>query len=120
METKKKDHTRVTKADLKTRKDPERGMGVTDIDAGEYLLVKGVDFGARGARTLTACLQAAQAGGIEVHLDAPDGPLAGTFALKPEAGWKNRSCRLSGATGVHDLYFVFTGGGFEWDWWQIK
>ncbi len=105
---------------LKTRKDAERGIVVNDIDAGEYLLVKGVDFGARGARTLTACVQAAQAAGIEVRLEAPDGPLAGTLQIRPGKGWTKRNARLNGAKGVHDLYFVFTGGGFEWDWWQIK
>ena len=105
---------------LKTRKDAERGIVVNGIDAGEYLLVKGVDFGARGARTLTACVQAAQAAGIEVRLDAPDGPLAGTLKLRPGKGWTKQNARLNGAKGVHDLYFVFTGGGFEWDWWTVK
>ena len=61
------------------------------------------------------------AGGcIELHLDSPDGPLAGTLRCKPGHGWKQQSARLSGAKGVHDLYFVFTEGGFEWEWWQMK
>jgi hypothetical protein len=105
---------------LKTRKDAERGIVVNDIDAGEYLLVKGVDFGARGARSLTASVQAPAGGCIEVHLDSPDGPLAGTLRYKPGTGWKQQTARLSGAKGVHDLCFVFAEGGFEWDWWTIK
>ena len=55
-----------------------------------------------------------------MRLDAPDGPLAGTLKVKPGKGWMKQNARLSGAKGVHDLYFVFTEGGFEWDWWQIK
>jgi beta-xylosidase len=105
---------------LKTRKDAERGVVVNNIDAGEHLLVKGVDFGARGAKSLTACAQAPAGGCIEVRLDSPDGPLAGTLKLKPGTGWKQQTARLSGAKGVHDLYFVFIEGGFEWDWWTIK
>ena len=105
---------------LKTRKEDGRGIVVDHIDAGEYLLVKGVDFGARGARKLTVSVQAPSGAGMEVHLDSPDGPLAGTLSVKAAAGWKQVSCRLSGAQGVHDLYFVFTQGGFDWDWWQMK
>ena len=105
---------------LKTRPDADRGVVLTDIDAGEHLLVKGVDFGAKGARSLSACVLSGVAAGIEVHLDSPDGPLCGTLDIRPGKDWATRSCRLSGAKGVHDLYFVFTGGGFEWNWWQIK
>ena len=105
---------------LKTRKDAERGIVVNDIDAGEHLLVKGVDFGKRGAKSLSASVMAPAGGCIEVHLDSPDGPLAGTLKLKPGTLWKQQTARLSGAKGVHDLYFVFTEGGFEWDWWTIK
>ena len=105
---------------LKTRVDAERGIVLNNIDAGESLLVKGVDFGARGARTLTVCVNAPSAAGMEVHLDSPDGPLAGTVAIRPGKGWTQQNGRLSGAKGVHDLYFVFTAGGFEWDWWRMK
>ncbi len=105
---------------LKTRKDAGQGVVLNNIDAGETLLVKGVDFGARGARSLTACVQAPAGGRIEIRLDSADGPLAGTLSLRPGTGWKQQSCRLSGAKGVHDLYFVFTEGGFEWAWWQMK
>ncbi|MBR5724870.1 MAG: family 43 glycosylhydrolase, partial [Bacteroidales bacterium] len=105
---------------LKTRRDPERGIVLNDIDEGEHLLVKGVDFGSRGARSLTACVSATQGGCLEIRLDGADGPLAGTLTLKPGQGWKKQTCRLSGTKGVHDLYFVFTEGGFEWDWWEMK
>ena len=105
---------------LKTRPDAGQGVVLNQIDAGETLLVKGVDFGARGARSLTACVNAPAGGCMEVHLDRADGPLAGTLTLRPGAGWKQQSCRLQTAAGVHDLVFVFTEGGFEWAWWQMK
>src|SRR5581483_8186930 len=27
--------------------------------------------------------------------------------------WQNASCPISGATGLHDVYFVFSGSGFN-------
>ena len=105
---------------LKTRRDAERGIVVTDIDKWERLLVKGVDLGTRGAKSLTVSVQAPAGGCIEVCLDAPDGPLVGTLTFKPGKGWKQQNVRLNGAKGVHDLYFVFAEGGFEWDWWEMK
>ena len=105
---------------LKTRPDPAQGVVLNNIDAGETLLLRGVDFGAKGAKSLTANVLAPEGGCIEVRLDAPDGPLAGTLKLKAGSGWKQQNCRLAGAKGVHDLYFVFTEGGFEWSWWKMK
>jgi len=99
---------------------------VTDIDAGEYILIKGVDFGS-GAGEFTACAASHLYGGtIEVRLDSPRGKLAGKVtvpATKDE--YQEFSCRLRGARGIHDLYFVFcgnsrqTGNLFNWDWWKM-
>ena len=103
---------------LKTRED--EGVVLTNIDAGESLLIRGVDFGAKGARHFSASVLADTAAYIEVHLDSPDGPLCGTLDIKPGKGWTTRKCSLKGAKGVHDLYFVFIGGGFDWRWWQMN
>jgi hypothetical protein len=102
---------------LKTEKVEGRGLVVMNIDAGEYLQLKGVDFGRKGARKLTASIEGAAR--IEVRIDAPDGPLCGTLAAKPGKGFKEVSCSLKGLSGVHDLYFVFVDGGFRWDWWKM-
>ena len=102
---------------LKTDVVEGRGIVLRDIDAGEHLLVKGVDFG-KGAGKLTASVEGAAT--VEVRLDAVDGPLVGTLVAKPgKSGFREASCRLKGATGVHDLYFVFKEGGFRWDWWKM-
>ena len=111
---------------LKTEVVPGVGIAINNIDEGEYLLLKGVDFGNRGARGFSAnvCCSAVPAS-VEIHLDAPDGPLAGTLQLKDTRGdFKSLSCSLKGDAGVHDLYFVFKGAMkkdlFEWDWWRMK
>ena len=39
---------------------------------------------------------------------------AGTCAITGTGGWQTwatRTCAVTGATGVHDLYLKFTGGG---------
>ena len=92
---------------------------VTDIDEGEYLKVSGVDF-KRGVKNLQMNVCAVKPAVVEIRLDAEDGPLAGTMNIKPGDGYRTNSCSLKGVSGVHDLYFVFKGDGFTWDWWQMK
>ena len=105
---------------LKNEKVEKRGLVVTDIDDGELILLKGVDFG-KGASKLIANIQADTEGVIEVRLDARDGPMAGSLAVKACGGFKNQKCAIKGASGVHDLYFVFKGEcGFKWDYWMFK
>ena len=94
-----------------------RGIVLRDIDAGESLLIKGVDFGPRPNHKFTACVEGAAT--IEVRLDAADGPLVGTFTMKPGSGFREATTLLKGASGIHDLYFVFPEGGFRWDWWKM-
>ena len=100
---------------------------VTDIDDGEYIMLRGVDFG-KGATSFTAsCSTLLYGGTIEVRLDAPDGTIAGTVEVtNTQFKYKEFSCKLKGAKGVHDLYLVFKGNAwqkrnlFNFDWWQIK
>ena len=100
---------------------------VTDIDDGEYILVKGVDF-RKGAHEFTASCSAQLYGGrIEVRLDSVNGALAGTVNVpNTKFQYQKFTCSLTGAKGVHDLYLVFRGGErqkhnlFNFDWWQMQ
>lgn len=117
---------------LKTTKSYASGpqfesLVVTDIDAGEYLLVKGVDFGP-GASTLTvSCSSHLYGGSMEIRLDSPVGKRAGSITI-PATGdaFQEFRCPLKGASGVHDLFFVFKGNSrqkenlFAWDWWSAQ
>jgi hypothetical protein len=110
---------------LKTEHCNEGGVDVCHISNGNYIKVKGVDFGS-GAKSFEARIASANSGcNTELHLDSPKGPLVGTCPV-PSTGssqtWATKSCKVSGATGVHDLYFVFTGEGdnlFTFSWWQF-
>lgn len=64
---------------------------------GRYICSQGT------TKTFTANIQCRKACAIEVRLDSKDGPVTGTLKLAPCDGFKNFSCRLSGAAGVHDL-----------------
>lgn len=98
---------------------------VSNIDEGEYLMLKGVDL-RKGASRFEANVSNSRGrtAYIEVRLDAVDGPLCGTLKIDPTKGFKTVGCSLKDAKGVHDLYFVFKGEAghdlFVWDWWRMK
>jgi hypothetical protein len=101
-------------------------MNVSNIENGDYIKVKGVDFGA-GAISFEARVASANSGGnIEVRLGSPTGTLVGTCSVSGTGGWQNwvtETCNISGASGVHDLYFRFTGGSgslFNFNWWKFN
>jgi arabinoxylan arabinofuranohydrolase len=110
---------------LKTETCSEGGMNVTAIENGDYIKVKGVDFRS-GATSFTARVASQNSGGkIEIRLDSETGTLVGTCTVEGTGGaqtWATLSCDISGATDVHDLYFVFTGGSgslFNFNWWKF-
>lgn len=106
----------------------EGGMNVGSINNGDYIKVKGVDFGSEGASTFTARVASATSGGdIELRLGSETGTLIGTCAVLGTGDWQawtNVSCPITEATGIHDLFFRFTGSGtdflFNVNWWQFE
>ncbi|WP_150980277.1 glycoside hydrolase family 43 protein [Heminiphilus faecis] len=112
---------------LKTDKLGERNMYVHDIDNGEYIMLRGVDFGKKGAKTFSVDASCVKPGGmIELRLDKADGPVIGRVMIKPTGSIDNYSrftCKVKGAKGVHDLYLCFSGNGddlFNLDSWNFK
>jgi arabinoxylan arabinofuranohydrolase len=100
------------------------GMDVTQIANGDWVSVKGVDFGTSGATKFTARVASAAAGGsIELRLGSITGTLIGTCTVPSTGGaqtWANVTCDVTGATGVKNLYLKFTGTGtFNFDYWQF-
>lgn len=111
---------------VKTETCSEGGMDVCKIENGDYIKVRGVDFNADGAEKFEARVASASSGGsIELHLDTITGPKVGTCAVSGTGGWQSwatKSCTVTGVTGVHDLYFKFTGGNgslFNFNWWKF-
>lgn len=111
---------------LKTEVCSEGGMDVTQISNGDYIKVKNVDFGS-GATSIDVRVASATSGGnIELHLDSQTGTLLGTCAIAGTGGaqtWMTKTCTVTGATAVHDLFLKFTGGSgtlFNFNWWQFS
>ena len=111
---------------VKTEHCSEGGMDVCHIENGDYIKVKGVDFGS-GAKSFDARVASATKGGkIELRLDSTNGTLVGTCKVPGTAGWQTwvtQSCKVRGAAGVHDLYLKFTGDSgslFAFNWWKFK
>ena len=111
---------------VKTQVCSEGGMNVDSIHNGDYIKIKGVDFGT-GASSFMARVSSATSGGnIELRLDTTTGTLVGTCAVSGTSGWQTwttKSCTITGATGVHNLYLKFTGTGtgllFNFNWWKF-
>jgi hypothetical protein len=111
---------------IETEKCSEGGMNVGFIENGDYIKVKGVNFGSGAASFEARVASASNGGNIEIRLDSPTGKLVGTCAVTETGGWQTwttKSCQISGADGIHDLYFVFKGGSsylFNMDWWGFS
>ena len=89
------------------------GMNLSSIENGDWVKSKGVEFGAKGASQFEAQIASRGKGGdIELRLGSPTGQSIGVCPVAFTGGvqkWKMATCKISGATGVQDLYLVFKG-----------
>ncbi|WP_063795645.1 carbohydrate-binding protein [Paenibacillus sp. Soil750] len=102
-------------------------LAVSIINDGDWTAVSKVDFGATGAGTFKANVASSGGGNIELHLDSATGPLIGTLPISNTGGddvWKTKTTSVSGATGVHNVFMVYTGAStgnlFKVDSWQFE
>ena len=100
-----------------------RNMYVYHIDNGEYIRLRGVDFGKRAKRF---SITGAATGGctVTLRLDAVDGPVIGTAVVGNTGSvdvYKEFKTKVKGASGVHDFYLCFSNvsGDVHLDWWQF-
>jgi len=105
----------------------EGGINVTNIENGDYIKVKGVDFGTDGAVSFEARVASGTSGGkIELRLGSSSGTLIGTCDVGSTGGaqtWSTKTCTITNAKGKNDLYLKFTGSGtsmFNFNWWRFK
>jgi glucosylceramidase len=84
------------------------------ISPGAYAVYKNVDFGASVSGVSVRVASAGNGGTATFYLDSLTGTQVATVALPVTGGWQTWqtvTATASGASGVHDLYLVFTGGG---------
>ena len=102
----------------------KKNMYIYDIDNGEYIKLRGVDFG-KGAKLFS--IAAASAGGVTVNLrlDSNKGPVVGTVTIGKTGNvekYRVFSGKVKNVAGVHDLYICFdkASGDVRLDYWQFK
>ncbi|MBN2738192.1 MAG: family 43 glycosylhydrolase [Spirochaetales bacterium] len=110
---------------IETEKCDEGGMNVANIENGDWIKIKGVDFDS-GASGFEARVASNTSGGkIELRLGSQTGTLIGTCTVSGTGGWQNWttvSTTVSGASGLKDLFLCFTGGSdflFNLNWWRF-
>lgn len=89
---------------------------LSDITDGSWIKLSGVDF-KDGAKSFSA--EILGSGTLELRLDSEKGKKIGEITFDAK-NFDTVSCALSGAKGVHDLYFVFKDGDFRFDTWQMS
>ncbi len=111
---------------LKTVKRGIEDIIVTDVNDGEYILLKNVDFGNKMAHKLIVNAASTVGGKAEFHIDGVKGKIIGTATIKSTGGddkYKEFQTSITAVGGVHDLYIVFRGAKgknlFNLDWWKI-
>lgn len=101
-----------------------RNVYVYDLDAGEYIRLRAVDFGT-GAKRVVMTAAAAGSATITVRLDSTTGPAVATIKITDTGSvdtYKPFTAKVAGAASVHDLYFCidYAQGDVRLDWWQFK
>ena len=102
----------------------KKNMYIFDINDGEYIKLRGVDFG-KGAKQFNITAAATVGCTICLRLDSADGPVVGTVTIGKTGGvekYRSFGGKVKNAAGVHDLYICFdkASGDVRLDWWQFK
>jgi hypothetical protein len=101
-------------------------MYIFDINDGEYIRLRGVDFGKGAKQFSIIAATAAQAGcTVTLRIDSRDGQAIGTAVIKSTGSVENYkpfTAKVTGASGVHDLYLCFSKaqGDVRLDYWQFR
>lgn len=112
---------------LKTIPNGVRNMSVTNVDNGEYICLRDVDFGKKGAKEFSASVASKKGNAtIKVRIDSKDGKVIGELPISSTGSddvYKLYTCKLEKVKGIHDLYLTFEGNGeglFNFDYWSMK
>lgn len=108
--------------------DKETGVYITSIHNTDYIKVRDVDFGSKGASQFTASASSRYHGGeIELRIDSLEGDVIGSLKIPYTGEWNNweqHSTNVKTTKGVHDLYLIFKGRTphelFNFDYWMFK
>lgn len=111
---------------LKTAPNADKSLSVVDVNNGEYICVRGVNFGKNKALRFEVSALPLEGGNLKIRLDATDGKIVGNVNI-PQGNETSKyelySCEVNAVSGVHDLYLSFEGENnkdlFELDYWKF-
>lgn len=69
---------------LKTAPNADKSLSVVDVNNGEYICVRGVNFGKNKARCFEVSALPLEGGNLKIRLDAPDGKIVGNVNIPQE------------------------------------
>lgn len=102
-------------------------MALGDIQSGDFVKIQGVEFG--NASPSSVCITfrnkegAQTSGAVQVRIDGLDGSVLGCLPVEniPEGRefTEYTAQLLDKVEGVHDLYFIFAGEGYEMETWRF-
>ena len=103
----------------------KKNMYIYDINDGEYIKLRGVDFGSKGAKQFNMTAAATGSCVMTLRLDSNKGDVIGVITVGKTGSvekYKSFTGKVKNALGVHDLYICFdkTSGDVRLDWWQFK
>ena len=101
-----------------------RNMYIYDINDGEYIRLRGVDFG-KGAKKFSIMAAATGTTTVTLRLDGVHGKVIGTAVVSKTGNvekYRLFNGKVKDAQGIHDLYLCFdkTQGDIRLDWWKFQ
>ena len=110
-------------ADADSEKYGAGNMALGGIDTGDFVLVKGVDFGNTAPSQWSAHIKNSEGGTgvIQLRMDGPTGEILGYLPVNETAAeFTEYTAELvQQVTGVHDLCLIFYGESYEIEFWQF-
>ena len=103
----------------------KKNMYIYDLNDGEYIRLRGVDFGEKGAKAFQLIAAATGTATVTLRLDSNKGDAIGTAVVKSTGSvenYKTFTTKVKNVSGVHDLYICFdkTQGDVRLDWWKFN
>lgn len=102
----------------------KRNMYIFDINDGEFIKLRGVDF-KEGAKRFNITAAATGHCDITLHIDSENGPVIGKVKVSDTGNvesYRVFNTKLTKVKGVHDLFICFSNsaGEVRLDWWEMK
>ncbi|TCC93649.1 carbohydrate-binding protein [Pedobacter frigiditerrae] len=119
--------TMYTQQGVKTEACSNGGLNVTHVKNGDWIKIKGVDFGKKGAKKFSTSIASTGSNNtVELRLGSPTGKIVGKMAVPNTSNgqtWKTVSCKVDGAIGLQDLFITIKGSEtpeVNMDWWEFS